>query len=243
VRREPVIAIDGPGSSGKGTIARAVARTLGFQYVDTGAMYRSVALVAHERGIAPDDEDRVAAITHEIAVRFVWDGDILRVFLVDPDHPEELGAARDVTRDIRQEHVSQGASKVSALPRVRAGLLDAQRRLAAGGGVVMDGRDIGTVVLPDADLKVFLDADVDERARRRHEELIRRGEIATYESVRRDLNERDHRDRNRAAAPLKRAEDAVYVDSSELTIRQAVDVVLALVKGLRRPVDTGSDTD
>lgn len=233
MRREPVIAIDGPSSSGKGTIARAVARDLGFQYVDTGAMYRSVALVAHDRGVAFDDEPALASITDELTMHFEWDGDILRVFVDD----------RDVTRDIRLEHVSQGASKVSALPRVRAGLLDAQRRLAAGGGVVMDGRDIGTVVLPDADLKVFLDAHEDERARRRHEELVRRGETASFDAVRRDLQERDHRDRSRETAPLQQADDAVYVDSSDMTIPQAVAVVLDLVRALVDAVDTEADID
>ncbi len=222
--RELAIAIDGPGSSGKGTVARGVARALGYAYVDTGAMYRSVALVALRQGLDPDDEDAVAAVARELRVAFTWDGDVLRVE-VDGE---------DVTRAIREERVGEGASRVSALPAVRAALLDRQRELAARGGVVMDGRDIGTVVLPDADLKVFLDARVDERARRRHEELVRRGETVSYEAVRRDLAARDHRDRNRATAPLVPADDAVVVDSTELTIRQAVDRVLALARE-RRP--------
>jgi CMP/dCMP kinase len=224
VARELAIAIDGPGSSGKGTVARGVARALGYAYVDTGAMYRSVALVALRQGLDPDDEDAVAAVARELRVAFTWDGDVLRVE-VDGE---------DVTRAIREERVGEGASRVSALPAVRAALLDRQRELAARGGVVMDGRDIGTVVLPDADLKVFLDARVDERARRRHEELVRRGETVSYEAVRRDLAARDHRDRNRATAPLVPADDAVVVDSTELTIRQAVDRVLALARE-RRP--------
>jgi cytidylate kinase len=230
VGREITIAVDGPGSSGKGTVARAVARSLGYQYVDTGAMYRAVALMADRRGVPRDDEPAVAALATALVFRFAWDGDMLRV-LVD-DH--------DVTREIRTEAAGQGASIVSALPAVRTALLDLQRGLARQGGVVMDGRDIGTVVLPDADLKIFLDADDDERARRRHEELIRRGELVAFEQVRAELVERDARDRSRAVAPLRPAYDAILVDSTEMTIRQAVERVLALAQARREAVDTPS---
>lgn len=229
--RELAIAIDGPGSSGKGTVARGVARALGYQYVDTGAMYRSVALAASRAGLSFEEEHGVAAVARALAFRFVWDGDVLRIEL----------DGEDVTREIRTEAMSQGASKVSVLPEVRAALLDLQRGLADAGGVVMDGRDIGTVVLPDADLKVFLDADLDERARRRHEELLRRGDVASFEAVRRDLAERDDRDRTRSTAPLKPADDAVVLDSTELTIRQAIDRVLSLARERRESVDKGSN--
>jgi len=220
--RKPTIAIDGPGSSGKGTVAKAVARQLDLQYVDTGAMYRAVALMASQRGVDWSDEAAVAAVAHQLQFQFVWDGDFLRLRVDDVD----------VTGEIRTELVGQGASKVSALPAVRAALLDRQRALATAGGVVMDGRDIGTVVLPDADLKVFLDADLDERARRRHEELVRRGEAARFDSVRADLSERDDRDRSRSGAPLKPADDAVILDSTELTIPQAVTRVIELTAAL-----------
>lgn len=228
---EITIAIDGPGSSGKGTVARAVARALGYAYVDTGAMYRSVALLGLERGLNIEDEDQMASLARSLDIRFTWDGDVLRVALAD----------QDVTRAIRAEAVGQGASQVSALPAVRQALLDRQRELAAAGGVVMDGRDIGTVVLPDAQLKVFLDADLDERARRRHEEILRRGETTPFEVVRSELHTRDERDRGRTVAPLRPAQDAVIVDSTEMTIRQAVDRVLSLAQERRRVVDTGAD--
>ncbi|HMV67426.1 MAG TPA: (d)CMP kinase, partial [Myxococcota bacterium] len=159
------IAVDGPASSGKGTVARAVARALGYAYVDTGAMYRSVALVASRRGVGWDDEPALADLAAGLSFRFGWDGARLRVE-VDGE---------DVTAAIRADTFGTGASRVSRLPRVRAALLDLQRALGAAGGVVMDGRDIGTVVLPAADLKVYLDADVHERARRRHAEIVGRG--------------------------------------------------------------------
>lgn len=219
-RRSLTIAVDGPASSGKGTVARGVARALGYQYVDTGAMYRAVALFARRRAIAWDDEPALARLARELRFRFHWDGELLRVE-VDGE---------DVTGAIREDAIGNGASDVSALPAVRSALLEQQRALGASGGVVMDGRDIGTVVLPDADLKVFLDAGLDERARRRHEELLRRGEVVHYAEVRDAIAERDRRDRERETAPLRQAPDAVYVDTTDLTIRQAVDVLLALAR-------------
>jgi cytidylate kinase len=217
-RRRITIAVDGPGSSGKGTVARGVARALGYQYVDTGSMYRTVALAAKERGISWQDGPSLARLAHALHFHFLWDGDVLHVFTDD----------RDVTSAIRRDDIGRGASDVSALPPVRAALLELQRSLGAKGGVVMDGRDIGTVVLPNADLKVFLDADVDERARRRHEELLRRGEVIHYQEVHAALVARDRQDRERAVAPLRPADDAVHVDTSALTIREAIDRVLAL---------------
>jgi cytidylate kinase len=183
-------------------------------------MYRAVALAAQERGIAWRDAHAVAALARELRFEFLWDGDVLRV-LVD---------GQDVTSAIRRDEMGRGASDVSALPPVRAALLDLQRELADVGGVVMDGRDIGTVVLPKADLKIFLDAGLDERARRRHEELLRRGEVVSYQQVRAGLEARDHQDRERPVAPLRQAEDAIYLDTSDLTIREAVDIVLGLAR-------------
>lgn len=219
-RERLTIAVDGPASSGKGTVARNVAHVLGYQYVDTGAMYRAVALVAKGRGVAWDAEGALAELAAGLHFRFDWDGDLLRVFVDD----------HEVTRDIRLEDIGEGASAVSKLPKVRAALLDLQRGLGAEGGVVMDGRDIGTVVLPDADLKVYLDADLQERALRRHEELLRKGEQVRYDDVLEALAARDRQDSERAVAPLKQADDAVYVDTTNLTIRQAIDTVLALAR-------------
>jgi cytidylate kinase len=212
------IAIDGPASAGKGTIARGVAVALGYQYVDTGAMYRAVALVARERGVAWDDASALGALAVGLHFQFGWDQGLLRL-AVD---------GVDVTRAIRVDDVGQGASAVSVHPAVRSALLEQQRRLGERGGVVVDGRDIGTVVLPDAQLKVYLDASVDERARRRHEELVRRGESVSLEAVRSALIARDRQDMEREVAPLRPADDAVRIDTTDLTIPQATERVLAM---------------
>lgn len=214
------IAIDGPASSGKGTVARGVAQALGYAYIDTGAMYRAVALMSRRAGVALADAVSVAAVADALDVRFVWEESLLRLFVGD----------EDVTRAIRQDQVSADASVVSAHPQVRAALLDRQRALGADGGVVMDGRDVGTVVLPGAHLKVFLDADLDERARRRHEELLRRGESVALAGVRAALAERDRADRERAVAPLRAADDAVHIDSTDLSIPEAIARVVRLAR-------------
>jgi len=219
-RKRLTIAVDGPASSGKGTVARAVARVLGYQYIDTGAMYRAVALVARERHISWDDEAAVAEVAARLRFAFSFDGELLRV-LVD---------GRDVTEAIRGEDMGRGASDVSRHPAVRTALLGLQRALARQGGVVMDGRDIGTVVLPEADLKVFLDAEAGERARRRHAELREKGEAVALEEVLEALRARDRQDRERPVAPLRQAEDAIYLDSTDLTIEQGVDAVLELAR-------------
>ncbi len=226
-RRGLCIAVDGPGSSGKGTVARGVARALGYQYVDTGAMYRSVALVARQRGVSFDDARALARLAEKLSFAFSWDEDLLRV-VVD---------GRDVTRAIRSDDIGLGASYVSRHPEVRAALLGLQRALGAGGGVVMDGRDIGTVVLPDADLKVFLDASLEERARRRHDELIRRGEGVHLGEVREALEHRDRQDRERPVAPLVAAADAVILDTTDLPVHAAIEQLLDLVQG--RADDSG----
>jgi cytidylate kinase len=227
------ITIDGPGSAGKGTVARGVAQKLGYAYVDTGAMYRAVALAARSRGMSLDDGAAIGRLAASLTFRFRWDDDVLRL-IVD---------GLDVTREIRTDDAGKGASLVSVHPEVRAALLDRQREMAADGGVVMDGRDIGTVVLPGAELKVFLDASLGERARRRHEELVRRGEIVHLAEVRAGLEERDRRDRERAAAPLRAAPDAVLVDTTEMTIPQAIRTVVRLARDRGAAVDTRSLDD
>lgn len=214
------IAVDGPGSAGKGTVARGVARELGYQYVDTGAMYRAVALAALRSGISWDDVEELASIASTLRFRFRFEGDILRVNVDD----------EDVTSAIRTDEIGMGASMVSKHPPVRAALLQLQRDLGAAGGVVMDGRDIGTVVLPKAELKVYLDADLEVRARRRHEELIRRGTPVPYAEVRSALAKRDRQDMERATAPLCAAEDAVTLDTTDLTIQAATRAVLDLAR-------------
>jgi cytidylate kinase len=223
VTRPLVIAVDGPGSSGKGTVARAVARALGYQYVDTGCMYRATALVASRQGVSWEDAARLSELAASLRFSFSWDGDVLRV-AVDGE---------DVTSALRRDEVGQGASRVSRYPGVRQALLGLQRSLGAAGGVVMDGRDIGTVVLPDADLKIFLDADLGERARRRHEELVQRGEICSLHEVLSALEARDRQDREREVAPLRPAPDAVLLDTTRMSIPEVVSTIVAMAQ--RKP--------
>ena len=213
------VAIDGPAASGKGTVARGVARALNFQYVDTGAMFRAVAVLATRRGISFHDDQALGELVADLKFHFVWHGESLVLFVGD----------EDMSTGIRTEEAGAGASLVSQHKSVRDALLIAQRNIAKGGGVVMDGRDIGTVVLPSAAIKVFLNADTRVRARRRYNELARRGETVSFESVLLDLERRDHQDRTRAIAPLSRAVDAIELDSTHLDAAAVIHEVLALV--------------
>lgn len=216
MRRCITIAVDGPASSGKGTVARRVAAALGYGYVDTGAMYRGVGLKVLRAGEDPRDPVAAEQAARAARFRFTWDQGRLQVFLDD----------EDVTAAIRTEAVSAAASAVAVHPGVRQALLQAQRDLGAGGGVVVDGRDIGTVVLPTAELKVYLDASLEERARRRAAELTG----ADPAGVRAELAARDAQDAGRATAPLRIADDAVVIDSTTMTIEAVVDRVLALAR-------------
>lgn len=210
------IAIDGPASSGKGTVARRVALNLGYAYVDTGAMYRAVGLQALRTGVDPTDPVGTEQIARAAHFDFDWHDGFLQVFL----------NGEEVTLGIRTAEVGRAASAVAVHPGVRAALLDFQRGLGARGRVVMDGRDIGTVVLPGAQLKIFLDASLDERARRRAAELPH----LSYEAVRRDLAARDAQDSGRATAPLVAAPDAVHLDTTALDIDAVVHTVLELAR-------------
>lgn len=214
------IAIDGPGSSGKGTIAKLVARALDAQYVDTGAMYRSVALIAERRGVSWSDAEALGEMATGLGFRFAFSGDALSVF-VDGE---------DVSGLIRTPEMGRGASNVSKHGPVRKALVAVQQALGDAGGIVMDGRDIGTVVLPDAHLKIFLDAGLDERARRRHREMLDKGDTTGFDAIRAALAARDHQDRTRAISPLMAADDAVVLDSTDLTIEGAAAVVLSLAE-------------
>lgn len=219
-RRPPVVAIDGRSASGKSTVARAVAVRLGFRHVDTGAMYRSVALAALRRGIPLHDADALAGLAASLEIDLRAAGEGSRV-VVDGE---------DITEAIRAPEVSEAASVVSAVPGVRAALVARQRRLGEGGAVVVEGRDIGTVVFPDAEVKVFLDASLEERARRRQADLAARGVHADLDEVRRQQAERDRRDETRAVSPLRPAADAVVIDT---TGRDALDVVEEIVRLVR----------
>ena len=215
------IAIDGPSGAGKSTIAKALAARLGFLYVDTGAIYRTVGLyVARQKGDCAREEDVLPCLeTIRIAMEYGEDG--LQHMILNGE---------DVTAAIRQNEVSRYASQVSPIPGVRAFLLEMQRSLARENSVIMDGRDIGTVVLPDADVKIFLTASVEERARRRHRELLEKGQEVSFERVKEEIAQRDYADSHRAAAPLRQAEDAVVVDTSSLDLEGSIDLLQTIVK-------------
>jgi cytidylate kinase len=198
-----------------------VAQSLDYAYIDSGAMYRTVALLAAEAGIDSKDVGALERVAAEVEFEFRWDGAELRV----------LANGRDVSSDIRLEHVGRGASDVAVLPQVRSALLGRQRALASQGGVVMDGRDIGTVVLPDAELKVFLDASVEERATRRYRELQQRSAPVDYQKLVDEIESRDAQDRGRATAPLKQADDAIYLDTTQLSPAQAAEKIIEIARG------------
>ncbi|MBQ9413717.1 MAG: (d)CMP kinase [Clostridia bacterium] len=214
------IAIDGPSGAGKSTLAKMLAKEFGLIYVDTGALYRAVGYAALQSGIDPSDTDAVIAMLPAVRVELAYVDGEQKVLL----NGEDIGGY------IRTPEVSAAASTVSAIPAVRDFLFALQQDIAKTQSVVMDGRDIGTVVLPWADVKIFLTASAEKRAQRRYKELIEKGQDVTYESVLADMVERDARDSQRETAPLKAAEDAVLVDTSELTLEESKDALAALVK-------------
>jgi len=218
-----IIAIDGPVAAGKTTLSKHLADRLGYSLLDTGAIYRAVALASRRQSIGWSDEPSVAAVASQLRIEFRW---------IDGTNHVLLGG-EDASDAIRTPEMSQGASLVSALPAVRAALLDLQRQLGEQGDVIAEGRDIGTVVFPHADLKVFLTARPEIRAQRRHEEWLRTGIDDTYENVLEALRERDARDENRPVAPLVPAPDSILIDSSELSIEQVVTQVLELAGRVR----------
>ncbi len=213
MRARPIIAIDGPAGAGKSTVARRVAEELGFVLVDTGALYRVVALAAKRRAVAWDDAEKSGEVARDLAER--------GAIVLEPGKRVKLDG-EDVSEAIRTPEISMGASTVSAQPPVRAALLDMQRRAGEKGGVVLEGRDIGTVVFPDAEIKFFVTARPEVRAKRRCEELRAKGQTADYEETLREVIRRDEQDTTRAAAPLKKADDAEFMDTSDMTIEQAV---------------------
>lgn len=219
--KKPVsVAIDGPVGAGKSTIARAVAEKMGFIYCDTGALYRSVGLFCVRDGADLDSPCEIAGRLPRIGLKIRLVDGTQRVFL----------NGEDVSDKIRTADISTAASKVSAVPEVRAALLGIQRDIAKTENVIMDGRDIGTVVLPDADVKIFLTASAEIRAKRRYDERIGKGAKVTYEETLKDVNERDYRDMNRETAPLRRADDAVEADTSELDFSQSVELVCGIIR-------------
>ncbi|OUM95843.1 MAG: cytidylate kinase [Firmicutes bacterium ZCTH02-B6] len=215
-----VVAIDGPAGAGKSTVARKVAEALGYLYIDTGAMYRALTLAVLRAGAPVDDAAAVTAVVQRCRVSLAPGPNGNRVFL----------NGEEVTGEIRTLAVSNAVSQVAAIPAVRQHLVELQRQLARAGGVVMDGRDIGTVVLPNADLKIFLTASLEERARRRYRETQALGHGSNLEEIRKNLEERDRLDSGRATSPLRIAEDAVVIDTTDWSIEQVVTHVLRLCR-------------
>lgn len=227
-----IVAIDGPAGAGKSSVAKTVAREADMTFVDTGAIYRALALSAHQQHIAFDDEDGLAALTDRLPIRFENTDKEQLLFLGE----------NDVTRAIRSPEVSEWASKVSQYPKVRAGLLNLQRRLGEGpAGAVLEGRDIGTVVFPKADVKIFLTADPRARAERRVAQLAEKGVAVTVEDVLQEMEVRDKRDSQRATAPLTKAPDAVEIDSTQIAMDEVVAQIIALVE--RRKISAEGATD
>ena len=221
------IAIDGPAGAGKSTIAKKVAKELSFIYVDTGAMYRAMALYLLEKGISGDEKISEACHDADISIRY------------ENGEQQVILNGKNVTAFLRKEEVGNMASVSSANPEVRAHLLKLQRNLAAENNVVMDGRDIGTCVLPGADVKIYLTASVETRAKRRYDELKEKGEDCNLEEIAHDIEERDHRDMTREIAPLKQAEDAVLLDTSSMTLAQVVEEILKIVREKGYKADGG----
>lgn len=217
------IAIDGPSGAGKSTIGKMLAAKLGITYLDTGAMYRAVALYALRKGVAPTDEAAVVPLLDEIDISFS-DGEDRKIFL----------NGEDVSSAIREHAISKAASDISKIPQVRLFLVKMQREIAAASDVVLDGRDITSYVLPDAEFKFFLTASVEERARRRFEELKQKGADIDYDTVLADIKDRDYNDSHRAFAPLTKTEDSVLIDSTDMTADQVAEVITDYVLGKKK---------
>jgi len=221
--REPIIAIDGPSGAGKSTLSKLLAERLGFTHIDTGAMYRCVALASSRADIGPDDSVALATLCGTLEIHFLRRDDSQRVLL----------NGEDVTTAIRQPHISLLTSRVSAVPAVRQAMVELQRLMGRSGGVVLEGRDIGSVVFPHAEIKFFLNASAHERGRRRYEELLLAGQQVDLEQTIAEVEERDDADRNRTHSPLVQADDAVLVDSDGLSIEEVLARMLTVV-GQRR---------
>lgn len=214
------IAIDGPSGAGKSTVARALAKALSFVYVDTGAMYRAIGLYVRNNGILPDDKASVIAALPQISVMLFYGEDGMQHVLLN---------GRDVSKEIRENEISMYASTVSKIPEVRTFLLSLQRDMAKTHNVIMDGRDIGTVILPDAQLKIFLFASLKARTERRVKELLEKGQDVTYEQIYAEIEARDMQDRTRDVAPAIPAEDAVMLDNSDMTVEESIAFIRALL--------------
>ncbi|HBV75873.1 MULTISPECIES: (d)CMP kinase [Vibrio] len=218
--RNPVITVDGPSGAGKGTLCMMLAEKLGFHLLDSGAIYRVLALAAIHHGVDTESEDALVPLATHLDVQFIAEGDLVKVIL----------EGEDVSRELRKEETGTAASKVASLPRVREALLRRQRSFSAEPGLVADGRDMGTVVFPSAEAKIFLDASAEERAQRRLNQLQNKGLNGRFDQLLCDIKERDDRDRNRAVAPLRPADDALVIDSTLLSIEDVVAQSLKFIE-------------
>lgn len=214
------VAIDGPSGAGKSTVARAAAARLGYAYVDTGAMYRAIGLAVCRKGISGDDTAGIVAVLPEVQLDIRYEDGAQHILL----------CGEDVSDAIRTPEIAKYASKVSAVPEVRQFLLETQRDMAKNGNILMDGRDIGTVILPDAPVKIFLTASAEARAQRRYLELHEKGQSITFDEVLHDIQQRDEQDMTRAVAPLKQAADAVLLDTSDISLEQSIEAVLRIIR-------------
>lgn len=214
------IAIDGPSGAGKSTIAKEIAKKLNIIYLDTGAMYRAIGLKAFNLGISTEDRDGILGILDDTDIKIVYENGLQKVILDD----------KDVSADIRKHEISKCASNVSKIPEVRLKLVAMQRDIASRNDVVLDGRDITSYVLPDAEYKFYLDATSEERAERRFKELIAKGEIVEYDNILKDILDRDYNDTHRDFAPLTRTADSVYIDSTDMAIEETIDKILSYIK-------------
>ncbi|MDC5706868.1 (d)CMP kinase [Vibrio europaeus] len=216
----PVVTVDGPSGAGKGTLCMLIANKLGFHLLDSGAIYRVLALAAIHHGVDLESEDALVPLATHLDVQFVAEGDLVKVIL----------EGEDVSGELRKEDTGMAASKVAALPRVREALLRRQRAFAEGQGLIADGRDMGTVVFPEAEAKIFLDASAEERAQRRLKQLQGKGLDVRFDDLLREIQERDDRDRNRPVAPLRPAEDALLLDSTTMSIDEVVEKALQYIE-------------
>lgn len=216
----PVITVDGPSGAGKGTLCMLLAKQLGFHLLDSGAIYRVLALAAIHHGVDTESEEALVPLANHLDVQFIAEGELVKVIL----------EGEDVSSELRKEETGNAASKVAALPRVREALLRRQRSFASAPGLVADGRDMGTVVFPQAEVKIFLDASAEERANRRLKQLQDKGLSVKFDHLLREIQERDDRDRNRAVAPLRPADDALVLDSTSLSIDEVVAQALEYIE-------------
>jgi len=219
-RKRLTIAIDGPSGAGKSTVARSLAKELGYTYIDTGAMYRSVALKVKKRGVSPEDELAINQLASSLHITFITEGEKAYV----------LCDGENITEAIRTHEISQLASTISRQKGLREVLVQIQREMGKGGGVILEGRDIGTVVFPEADVKFYIDAESEERTRRRYDEMVEKGVAVDIKETREELKQRDHSDMHRTHSPLRKAVDAIFIDTTDFSVKEVVEEMVRIIR-------------